>query len=642
MIWLKRLALLLFLTVAGLMIVALLAPLPGDALTPAGFKRNTALYVAADDGTRIALDLWLPDDLQAGHSVPALIEGSRYWRDVGFTLAGRVMNLFGSPGPGMLPDGFARYFNSRGYAYVKLEVRGTGASFGVHDTEYSIQEMADYAPVLDWIVAQPWSNGRVGSVGVSYAGTTAELMTTTAHPALKAAAPLYSDFDTQYHLATPGGIYQPAFVEAWSRMVLAMDANDTCTVVGAESTFDCLLARLFVAGIKPVDGPEGSELGAAISEHDSPDPASLVDSLQYRDSHWGGVGYSSLESQAYARKAEIESSAVPMYVVAGWFDAATVEGSVARFTNFSNPQTVVLAPFSHGGGNDTDPFRPTDAAPVWSREEQLDRLEAFFAAYLKDEGTPPPRQLSYYVMGGDRWQTTDRWPPIGFSDRHYYLDDGSALAAAPSAFQSSTAYVVDFETGTEPATRWMTQLGGGDVIYDDREDATADALRFLGPPMEADMELTGTVTVNLFLQTDQKDGAVHAYLDAVAPDGNAYYLTEGVLRLRHRKVSTEVPVYPHFGPYHSYLEKDAVAMPTGQPEAVALGLYPTSALIPAGYRLRLSLAGADATSFARIPREGSAPRWQVHQGGVMASKISVPLRPWVVSATGSQSVDDAL
>ena len=631
MTWLKRLSVLLLVLALALSLVAWLNPLPGEAETPAGFKRNSAHYVAAADGTRIALDLWLPEDLTADARVPTLIEGSRYWREVRHTLAGRILNLFGSPGPGILPDGFKRYFNARGYAYVHVEVRGTGASFGVHETEYSIEEMADYSAILDWIVVQPWSNGRVGSVGVSYAGTTAELMTTTGHPALKAAAPLYSDFDAQYHLVTPGGVYQPTFVEAWSNLVLAMDSNNTCVVIGAETYMDCLFGKLLVGGIKPVDGPEGALLDDAIAEHDSPDPTTMVNTLQFRDSHWGGAGYSSLESQAYGRKAEIEASGVPMYVVAGWFDAATVEGTLARFMSFSNPQTTVIAPFSHGGGHDTDSFRLAGEAPVWSPREQIDRLEAFFAAHLKDEGEPPGRSLSYYVMNGG-WKDTDVWPPVGFADRHYYLQPEAMLATAPAPLHSTTTYAVDFETGTEEATRWMTQLGGGDVFYDDRNAATETALRFESPPLEADMELTGTVIVSLALTSDQPDGALHAYLDAIGPDGKAHYLSEGVLALRHRKVSSDMPVYPHFGPYHSFLERDAEDMPVGEPTAIELGLYATSARLPAGYRLRLSLAGADATSFARIPAEGPAPVWQVHHGGVSPSRITVPIRPWVAPA----------
>lgn len=628
MVWLKRIVLALCATIALVLIAAWLKPLPGDARNPAGFELNSAFYVAAADGTRIAVDLWLPSDLAAGAKIPALVEGSRYWRDVGATLGGRVLNLFGSPGPGMLPDGYADYFTGRGYAYLTVEVRGTGASFGVHETEYSLQEIADYAAVLDWIVAQPWSNGRVGSVGVSYSGTTAELMTTTGHPALKAAAPLFADFDAQYHLVMPGGIYQPAFVEAWSEVVLAMDRNDVCTVTGAESAVECLVTRLLVAGIKPVDGPEGGELDDAVAGHDSQDPTAMVDVLRFRDSPWGTAPYSSLANQAYARKAEIEASGVPLYVVAGWFDAATAEGALARFASFSNPQTVVLAPFSHGGGEDTDPFRAADAEPVWSRLEQLDRLEAFFAAYLKDEGEPAPRGLTYYVMGGGRWRTTDRWPPVGFGAQRLYLEAGGRLAEAPAPEETGTPYDVDFSTGTEPDTRWMTQLGGSDVIYGDREAATRRAVSFLSEPFAEAMELTGSPVLDLVLSTDQPDGAVHAYLDAVAPDGATRYLSEGVLRLNQRRVSPEPPVYPHFGPYHSYLERDAADMPVGLPETVSLGLYPTSALIPAGYRLKLSLAGGDATSFARVPEAGPAPSWLIHHGGATASRISVPLKPW--------------
>ncbi len=627
MTWLKRLALLLLTLVLAIALLAWLSPLPGDAETPAGFKRNSAHYVAAADGTRIALDLWLPETLAPEERIPTLIEGSRYWRDLRPTLVGRIINLIGGSAPGTHPDGFKHYFTTRGYAYVHVEVRGTGASFGVHEMEYSIEEMADYAAILDWIVAQPWSNGRVGSLGVSYAGTTAELMTTNAHPALKAAAPLYSDFDTQYHLVTPGGIYQPAFVEAWSNLVLAMDANQTCAVIGAETYLDCLLGKLLVGGIKPVDGPEGALLDEAIAEHDSPDPTAIVDSLQFRDSHWGEVGYSSLESQAYARKEEIEAAGVPMYVVSGWFDAATVDGTLARFMSFSNPQTVTIAPFSHGGEHDTDAFRLAGEPPVLSRQEQLEQLEAFFAAHLKDEGTPPGRALNYYVMNGG-WKASDVWPPVGFTDHHYYLQPDNQLGPAPDPIQSTTTYQVNFDTGTEEATRWMTQLGGGDVFYDNRNAATETALRFESPALTADMELTGTVTVHLTLTSDQPDGALHAYLDAVAPDGKAHYLTEGVLALKHRKVSNDPPVYPHFGPYHSFLAKDAQNMPVGEPTAVELGLFATSARIPAGYRLRLSLAGADATSFARVPADGPAPVWQVHQGGVNASRVTVPMRPW--------------
>ena len=88
------------------------------------------------------------------------------------------------------------------------------------------------------------------------------------------------------------------------------------------------------------------------------------------------------------------------------------------------------------------------------------------------------------------------------------------------------------------------------------------------------------------------------------------------------------PVYPHYGPYHSFLKQDAAVMPSGQSDTVSIGLYATSAYLPQGYRLKLSLSGADATSFARVPAEGPAPNWLIHHGGESPSRLTVPLKPW--------------
>ena len=84
----------------------------------------------------------------------------------------------------------AERFNGAGYALVLVDARGSGASFGMRRFELAEDEVRDYGEVVDWIIEQPWSNGRVGAYGVSYAGNTAEMLAVNMHPAVKAVARL--------------------------------------------------------------------------------------------------------------------------------------------------------------------------------------------------------------------------------------------------------------------------------------------------------------------------------------------------------------------------------------------------------------------------------------------------------------------
>jgi len=625
--------------IAVICITALVRPLPGEKLTAAGIPINSSLYVTTTDDTRIAVDLWLPADLTGEQKIPALIEGGRYWRATRTTFIGRLLNLFGVAAPGSTPNSFARYFTARGYAYLLVDVRGTGASFGVHEAEYSRQEIADYAAVLDWIVEQPWSNGRAGAVGVSYAGTTAELMTTTAHPALRAVAPLYADFDAQYHLVTPGGVYQPTFLRAWNDLVSAMDRDDLCGVANASGeAIDeaaCPFVRAIAGGVKPVDGDDDLILlHQAVAQHRVPDVVSLISALDYRDSRWGDVDYGTVDAFPYGRAAEIEASGVPMFIVTGWFDAATTSGALARFASLSNRQSVTIAPFSHGGGYDTDPYLPIDGELAISAADQLRELESFFRFYLKDQGEQPATGLRYLVQGTrltqeDPWRETQQWPPADLQLTTWYLAaDGGLSTTAPAVAQAADRLHVDFDTGAPGASRWLTQLGGSDVYYPQRATATADLLNYSTPEFSRDTELVGNVIVDLWLTSDQPDGAIHVYLDDMAPDGKAVYLSEGVFRVIHRKPQVDDLFYPEFGPSHSYLAADAQPMPPGIPQRVSFSLFPTAALIRQGHRLRIAIGGADAVSFARYPTSGPAPQWQLQRSAQMPSAVIIPTRDW--------------
>ena len=140
-------------------------------------------YIEMPDGIKLAADVYLPKG-EADEQFPVLVVLERYWR-----------STIGKKDTSDTPIVYGRekLFIENGYVIVIVDTRGSGASFGTRESEYSPKEVQDAKTVVDWIVAQPWSNGKVGSYGTSYTGTTAELLCATQHPAVKAVIPGWSD-----------------------------------------------------------------------------------------------------------------------------------------------------------------------------------------------------------------------------------------------------------------------------------------------------------------------------------------------------------------------------------------------------------------------------------------------------------------
>jgi predicted acyl esterase len=141
------------------------------------------------------------------------------------------------------------------------------------------------------------------------------------------------------------------------------------------------------------------------------------------------------------------------------------------------------------------------------------------------------------------------------------------------------------------------------------------------------MELVGAPELCLVMRIDQPDGAVIAYLEDVAPDGRLTYLSEGELRLLHRKTSGE-PCDPAPGTKRTFKRADGAPVLPGETMRVELPLLETAALIRAGHSLRLSLAGADKLNFADVSL-GRDAHWSVDVGA-NGSELIVPMRDWNV------------
>jgi len=580
-------------------------------------------YIPMRDGVRLAADVTLPRNLPAGARLPALLSLTRYWRAIELRAPFR---WFLKP-TALDPDfrDLIPFFTSRGYAMVNVDVRGTGASFGTWPYPWAPDSVEDTREILDWIVAQPWSDGRVGSHGISYLGTTAELAAVVGHPALVAAMPMFNHPDPYTDIAFPGGILNRRFIEAWGRMDETLDRNE----VPAEFGF---LGRLVAQGVAPVGGAAGRDvLAAAVQEHRANGSVgAMVQDIECRDDVPPGNDVS-LDSIAVHRyKEALAASPAVLCGWGSWMDAGTADAAIRRFLTFDNARCAVIGAWDHGGRFNASPYRTSDKPPNPPLRGQWAEMLRFFDAYLKDEdsGARGEKALYYYTMGEERWKKTPVWPPEGTQYECWYLGDERALLPqAPRDEDASDSYAVNYRASSGLQNRWweMSALDNESVTYVDRAAAGRRLLTYTSPPLRDAVEITGYPLLTLYLASSARDAAVYAYLEDVDEEGRVTYVTEGQLRPIHRRLALDAAPYDVQVPYRSFRRQDMEPLAPGEVMEVAFGLHPTSVLIRRGHRLRLSIAGHDEGTFPRIPARGT-PVLTVERNTERASRLELPTR----------------
>jgi putative CocE/NonD family hydrolase len=541
-----------------------------------------SLYVTMRDGVKIAIDVVLPKNLPAGEKVPAIMNMTRYWRS----------------NQGEKP---ATWFPGHGFAQVLVDARGTGASYGIWTAPFAPDEIKDYGEVVNWIVKQPWSNGKVGAIGNSYDGNTAFWLAVTMNPAVKAVIPRHFEFDEFNETPYPGGILTDWMIKKWSDGNRQLDTN---------------------AGVRLVDEDTDQQLYREASKHRAENLDVYAGALKtaFRDDR--GLGISLDEISLHSYRSQIEKSQVAINSWGGWFDASTADAVIKSFMSLNNYQRAVVGPWNHGGGQNASPYQTPDSPRIMQAYEWL----RFFDHYLKgiDTGLDSEKLLYYYTVGEEQWKVTSTWPVAGTKMTRWYLDEGNLLSStAPRGVSGEDKYAVNFEATTGEKNRWHTQVGG-QVVYPDRVEEDKKLLTYTSAPLNADTEITGHAVIDLFVSSTHNDGAFFVYLEDIDESGKVTYLTEGALRALHRKISNEQPPYKIFVPCHSFKQKDAMPLVPGQMAELKFGLQPTSVLIRKGHRLRIAIAGHDKNTFARIPAEGS-PVIAVSRNKRNASWIDLPV-----------------
>lgn len=610
----------------ALIIVTARTKLPGEEMTPSGMRRATSQYVTMRDGVEIAVSIDLPAELKPGERVPVLMRTTRYWREPQIGWALRMLTaLHQASPPEALEDRQAAYFNRRHFAVLAVDARGSGASGGNRAVEWSPAEVADMSEIAAWAARQLWSDGRVGTFGTSYDGNAAELAAAANQPSIRAVMPLYDNFDVLWAIQA-GGVAQRRLIQEWSDTVAAMDRDDVC---GADEAtgWECWRDRLMTPGVRPVDADlHGTHLEELVSQRHNLNVANAVAKVEFRDDPVGRFKLDDFSPSGL--RARIEASGVPMMVWCGWLDGGGGEHALTRYKTFSNPQVVIIGPLSHGGGFNVDPFGSNHTPAEPPIDQQL-KMEADFFDRTLRTGTAETitSSIQYYTMGEGRWHTTKIWPPTGLSAERLYFSQHNALTpAVPTLTSSSDSYSVDFTASTGEQNIWATGVGGGDVVYPDRAEEDKKLLVYDSAPLEADTEITGSPLLTIEMSSTTSDGAVHAYLEDVSPEGRVTYVDEGVLRVIDRKeVDPKSLPYEPLGPPHSFLRKDAEPLTPGEVARNRLSLYPTSVLLRKGHRIRVALAGADASAFQRYPPHGTSA-WRVYREAQRVSFVELPLR----------------
>lgn len=583
-------------------------------------RLRKSCYVEMRDGVRLALDVYVPAAAGWDTPLPAIAAFTPYYRRFKLT-AEATDETEDSPNAGYLRDFFTPY----GYAVVVVDVRGSGASFGTRDGFRSPKERRDYAEIADWIVRQSWSDGTIGSTGISYVGAAADFLATTGHPAVKAVIPTFAVWDTFADHYNPNGLHVSFLGPEYNALMEALDLADP-EKMKAYAYF----ADPAFGGPAPVDDDaDGTLLARAVSEHTANvDMTQFIREFVYRDD---GLSYDpeyTAPTIGPAYYAESIRPEVAYYSVSGWMDAVYfANAATRRFLSLENTHKhLLMGPWDHGARTNASPCRSAEL-PAFERMAAYLR---FFDEYLKgyETGMTGEAPVHYFTMVEEKWKSAESWPPPRSICRRYFLGaDGTLGEREPTEVSASDDYQADFSVGTGLQTRYERAAAiGVTTYYADWHGRDERMLTYTSQRIDADMEVTGHPVVTLYAASSERDGAFCVYLEDVAPDGICRYVTEGVLRALHRKTTDAPARLRTVGPYRSLSRRDAALLVPGEAVELSFDLVPTSWLFRAGHRIRLAIAAADRDHYARIPG-GRPPLLTFFREAGRPSAIDLPVIP---------------
>jgi uncharacterized protein len=512
-------------------------------------RRN--VVITADDGTGLRADLFLPD--APGQQFGAILEMLPYRKD---DAASPRLDTH-------------MWFAQRGYVGIRLDVRGTGASAGIAVDEYTEAEQADACAVIAWAAAQPWSNGRVGMWGTSYAGFNSLQVAALRPAALRAVCSHAASADRygcDCHYA--GG---------------ALQGIETA-VYGTN-----MLARNALAPARDVDG------WRELAEERLATPAWVETWLRHQldDDYWQA-------GSPVGRAAQI---GCPVLLIGGWHDGY-VAGQFELLRRLHAPVKAIVGPWAHA--------RPDSATICGPKLDYLPELERFWDRFLNGEAngwdeTPPIR---YYRQLGRPVTSYPKLIDGGWHARGGLPGGpGGRLALTADGLRDCDGVpgernVIHQPTVGVDAGFWCPASGAMGVSG----EQTPDNLRSVcydGEPLSAPLTLLGTPELDVLVSSSHPVAFVSAKLCDVAPDGTSLLITRGWLNLTRA------------GGFHQAQELEP-----GEQLRVRLPMKALSWTLAPGHRLRLALAGSDFPTIWPSPFQSTVT---VYHGAGQESALLLPV-----------------
>ena len=597
------------------------------------------LMIMMRDDVHLATDVYLP---RGSGPFPVLLERTPY----GKRKANHGDRTLADPMARTKPEIAAR-FVAAGYAYVLQDCRGRYGSEGSF-TKY-LREAEDSEDTLAWVQAQPWCDGRVGTLGLSYGAHVQAALACLAPPGLAAMFLDSGGFSSAYHSGgRQGGAFELKQL-TWARKH-ALLAPETAADPARRASLEAedireWIGRRWRTGQSPI---------TAAPEYES-----------YIVEQWDNDVFSPFWRQRgiYARGWYNEFADVPMVHMSSWYDPYS-QTAIDNYEGLSRikrgPVRLVLGPWTHGqrsvshaGDVDFGSAAPLDgnlaADYVALRRDWFDHHLRRLAV-----ADPLPAPVTIFVMGGGSgrrtaegrldhggcWRQETDGPVPDPCPTPFHLHASGVLAEAPPETPAKRTYRAD---PAEPVPTIGGAIASGAPVmaagaYDQRETTTLfgvraagraladhdDVLVFRTAPLADDVELTGAVTAHLFVSANTVDADVTIKLideyppNEDYPQGYAMNLAHGILRLRFR------------GGF-----EQAVPMEPGRVHPVTLSSFPTSNLFRRGHRIRIDVAGSNFPHFDVNPNVdwrdvGATPtvaEVTIHCGPTHPSHIVLPVIP---------------